>query len=83
MSAYARKIESNNVNTIFNSQKPAPCDLRRFGIRDGLIYQFSQMGERSAAGTEPLRMKLLICVCMYNEDISAINTTLNGIYNNL
>jgi hypothetical protein len=41
------------------------------------------MGERSAAGTEPLRMKLLICVCMYNEDISAINTTLNGIYNNL
>ncbi len=27
--------------------------------------------------------KILICVCMYNEGGSAINLTLNGIYNNL
>lgn len=29
------------------------------------------------------RMKILICVCMYNESKHAINLTLNGIYNNL
>lgn len=29
------------------------------------------------------RMKILICVCMYNESKHAINLTLNGIYKNL
>lgn len=28
-------------------------------------------------------MKVLICVCMYNESKHAINLTLNGIYQNL
>lgn len=28
-------------------------------------------------------MKILICVCMYNESKHAINLTLNGIYQNL
>ncbi len=28
-------------------------------------------------------IKILICVCMYNESKNAINLTLNGIYNNL
>jgi hypothetical protein len=31
----------------------------------------------------PLRIKVLICVCMYNESRIAMNTTLNGIYSNL
>lgn len=30
-----------------------------------------------------LKIKILICVCMYNESKNAINITLNGIYNNL
>lgn len=30
-----------------------------------------------------LRIKVLICVCMYNEGQTAINLTLNGIYDNL
>lgn len=29
------------------------------------------------------RIKVLICVCMYNESKNAINLTLNGIYENL
>jgi hypothetical protein len=28
-------------------------------------------------------MKILICICMYNESKDAINLTLNGIYKNL
>ena len=28
-------------------------------------------------------IKILICVCMYNESKNAINLTLNGIYDNL
>ncbi len=83
MSAYSRKVESNNVNSIFNRSEPAHSDLRRFGIRDGLIYQFGQMARRKQRDDSRLNMKVLICVCMYNEDINAINTTLNGIYNNL
>ena len=30
-----------------------------------------------------LKIKALICVCMYNESMNAINLTLNGIYDNL
>jgi chitin synthase len=31
----------------------------------------------------PLKIKVLACVCMYNESKNAINLTLNGIYDNL
>ena len=31
----------------------------------------------------PLKLKLLICVCMYNEGRQAIQMTLEGIYRNL
>ena len=31
----------------------------------------------------PLRLKMLICVCMYNEGRQAIQMTLEGIYKNL
>ena len=51
-----------------------------------MIYQFSGMNIR-APGEElsrrPLGIKVLICVCMYNEGQTAINLTLNGIYDNL
>jgi len=30
-----------------------------------------------------LKIKVLLCVCMYNESKNAINITLNGIYSNL
>jgi hypothetical protein len=32
---------------------------------------------------KPLGIKILICICMYNESKNAINLTLEGIYNNL
>ena len=28
-------------------------------------------------------IKILICICMYNESKNAINLTLNGVYDNL
>lgn len=31
----------------------------------------------------PLKIKVLACVCMYNESKNAINLTLGGIYDNL
>lgn len=32
---------------------------------------------------EAIKIKVLICVCMYNEGLGAINLTLSGIYDNL
>ena len=32
---------------------------------------------------ENCNIKILVCVCMYNESKNAINLTLNGIYKNL
>jgi hypothetical protein len=56
-------------------------------MNDGLIYQFGAMGNYSRSnpeiGQERLKLKALICVCMYNEGQTAINLTLNGIYENL
>jgi hypothetical protein len=37
----------------------------------------------SPLGTKPLGIKILICICMYNESKNAINLTLSGIYDNL
>ena len=54
--------------------------LRRFEEKDGLIYSFKNMS-KAVEGIN--RIKVLICVCMYNESKNAINLTLNGIYENL
>jgi len=51
-----------------------------------MIYQFAQMNKPQIIdGMEqpPLKIKVLACVCMYNESKNAINLTLNGIYDNL
>lgn len=37
----------------------------------------------SGCNEKALGIKMLICVCMYNESKNAINLTLTGIYNNL
>jgi hypothetical protein len=38
---------------------------------------------RNQPNEKALGIKMLICVCMYNESKNAINLTLTGIYNNL
>ena len=54
--------------------------LRKIEAKDGQIYSFKKMGkDRYNIGP----IKILICVCMYNESKNAINLTLNGIYKNL
>lgn len=82
--AYNRKIESTNVASLYDQQAPKRHDLREFTLADGLIYQFGAMGSFSSSQpAEKLKLKVLICVCMYNEGQTAINLTLNGIYENL
>ena len=39
----------------------------------------NQQGQKE----KPLGIRILMCICMYNESKNAINLTLAGIYNNL
>lgn len=80
---YTGPIEANNVSKFFDQRTPEDIYLRKIDKADGLIYQFSQMNVQQPGSKETLGIKLLLCVCMYNESKNAINLTLNGIYDNL
>lgn len=86
MCAYKRAVEATNIAKIFDQQCPDSGDLRELTMKDGLIYQFKQMNKRDEnceKSRTPLKIKVLACVCMYNENKNAIQLTLSGIYDNL
>ncbi len=84
MCAYTGPVEANNISKIFDQPCPDSNYLRELNIRDGMIYQFKQMTKYDRTShREPIKIKVLICVCMYNEGLGAINLTLSGIYDNL
>jgi hypothetical protein len=75
MCVYTRPIEATNISKIFDQPCPDSNDLRELNMKDGLIYQFKQMNKKFK-GNEPLKIKILMCVCMYNENKNAIQLTL-------
>jgi hypothetical protein len=86
MCKYKRPVEASNIKKIADQMSPDASDLTSLTLADGLIYKFNQMNKpQMVDGMEqpPLRIKVLCCVCMYNESKNAINLTLNGIYDNL
>jgi hypothetical protein len=86
MCKYTRPIEATNISKIYDQQCPDTNDLKPLALPDGLIYMFSQMNKPQQLNGNtmpPLKIKVLACVCMYNESKNAINLTLNGIYDNL
>ena len=86
MCKYTGAIEATNIKKISDQQSPDSANLTSLSMPDGLIYKFSQMNKpQMIDGMEqpPLKIKVLACVCMYNESKNAINLTLNGIYDNL
>ena len=86
MCKYKKRVEASNIKKIADQMSPDSSDLTSLSMQDGLIYQFSQMNKpQMVDGMEqpPLKIKVLACVCMYNESFGAINLTLNGIYENL
>lgn len=82
---YTGPIEANNVSKYYDQKIPELAFLRKIDKADGLINQFKLMNDkpRNYPTERPLGIKVLICVCMYNESKNAINLTLTGIYNNL
>ena len=77
MCAYTGPVEANNISKIFDLPCPESNYLRELAVKDGMIYQFKQMTKHDRqAPREGLKIKVLICVCMYNEGLSAINLTL-------
>ena len=86
---YTGPIEANNLTKYYDQRTPEDGYLREVDCSEGLLYQFYQMKTRRVMAVEgserkeALGLKLLICVCMYNESKNAINLTLEGIYNNL
>ena len=77
---YKEKIYSNNCRKSYESLVPEPQFLSKFQPKDGFIYNMRDIKHRS---NDIGPIKILICVCMYNESRNAINLTLNGIYENL
>lgn len=76
---YKEKIYANNCRKSYEQATPDPIHLGKFTQNDGMIFNYRDI--RKADGLGPI--KILICVCMYNESRNAINLTLNGIYENL
>lgn len=84
MCAYTGPVEANNISRIFDLPCPDSNYLRELTLKDGMIYQFKNMTKHDRQGRrEAIKIKVLICVCMYNEGLGAINLTLSGIYDNL
>ena len=86
MCKYVNPIEATNIKKIIDQQSPDSAELTSLSLVDGLIYKFGQMTKPQVIdGMEQpaLKIKVLCCVCMYNESKNAINLTLNGIYDNL
>jgi len=77
---YREAIRINDCSKSYDSEFVDPNLLRKFETKDGLIHSIKTMKrELPQIGN----IKILICVCMYNESKHAINLTLNGIYKNL
>jgi hypothetical protein len=77
MCAYTGPVEANNISKIFDQSCPDSNYLRELALEDGLIYQFKDMTKRAnIEGSKGIKIKVLICVCMYNEGRKAINLTL-------
>ena len=69
MCKYIRPIEATNISKISDQQSPDTADLTSLSLGDGLIYAFGQMNKpHKIDGMEqpPLKIKVLVCVCMYN-----------------
>ena len=69
MCKYKRPIEATNISKISDQQSPDTVDLTSLSLGDGLIYKFGQMNKpHMIDGMEQpaLKIKVLVCVCMYN-----------------
>jgi len=82
--------EAKNPLEIFVSRvdenEKAPYITRKFNPSDGLIYYLDQKPIRITETNEKKKLRklrMLVCVTMYNEDRHLLNKTLEGIHDNL
>ena len=69
MCKYKPPIEATNIRNLSDQMIPDTSDLTSLSLQDGLIYKFGQMNKpHMIDGMEqpPLKVKVLVCVCMYN-----------------
>ena len=86
---YTHKILASETK-YFNQKSTNSDHLKKMSTEDGMVFGFREMliqHQRSFYDANNKQHyfgpKILMCVCMYNEGIDAINLTLGGIYNNL
>lgn len=48
-----------------------------------MVHYLGKLSKRQKVGYNFKGVKVLVCICMYNESKNAIQTTLEGIYSNL
>lgn len=73
------------VSRVDDNEK-APYITRKFNPSDGLIYYLDQKPLRMTEFQEKKKMRklrMLVCVTMYNEERHLLNKTLEGIHDNL
>ena len=81
LTKYKNRIFANNSQQIIQGDAPDKTSIANFTPDDGLMHSLGEMYKLD--GFKGQGIKVLICVCLYNESRIALETTLNGIYNNL
>lgn len=81
LTKYKNRIYANNYQQIIQEGPPDKTSIASFSKEDGLLYELGEMCKQE--GFLGQGLKILICVCLYNESRKALETTLNGIYANL
>lgn len=84
LSKYLPRISASNCTKIIHDDTPEKNEISNFEPSDGLVYYLGKLSKRIKGGSYYFKgIKVIVCICMYNESKNAIETTLNGIYSNL
>ena len=83
LTKFKERIYASNCKTSFEDDLVPTQFLSKFSEGDGMIYNMRDIRSKENNANPVGAIKILVCVCMYNESRHAINLTLEGIYKNL
>ena len=84
LSKYLPRISASNCTKIIHDDTPEKNEISNFEAGDGLVHYLGKLSKRRKDGGYYFKgVRVIICICMYNESRHAIETTLEGIYSNL
>lgn len=78
LTKFKNRIYANNCKQIIQEEAPEKTSIANFDESDKLLYLLGEMRRTEGFGNRGI--KILVCVCMFNESRAALETTLKGIY---